>query len=309
MCLLTLCGPETYYGTGTDVVDGGPGPSVDAMRPSGVRDDMAIATQSHDERAAVELSKRCSSSDHAPRAAAVSAERDNATRDVVIFDLGGVVLNSPFNAIAEYERELNCSPNTINAIIAHAGSNGAFARLERGELDIDTFAAPFAEDCRQAINGSAGIDGRVLMERICHACTPRPLMVEALRVLKKDQFVQTAALTNNFLPGRSRSSFTDSTEAVRDLFDVVVESAVERLRKPDPAIYAITCNRLKVAPTRCIFIDDIGRNLKTAAAMGMATIKCSPQDTRGERALLSLCHLLRGEVQVKLRQIIRRARL
>ena len=74
------------------------------------------------------------------------------------------------------------------------------------------------------------------------------------------------------------STFTDATEEVRELFDVVVESAVERLRKPDPAIYQLACARLDVEPNRCIFLDDIGRNLKPAAAMGMQTIKVVSQD-------------------------------
>jgi putative hydrolase of the HAD superfamily len=57
------------------------------------------------------------------------------------------------------------------------------------------------------------------------------------------------------------------------LFDVVVESAVEGLRKPDPRIYELTCERLGVAPHEVVFLDDLGINLKPARAMGMTTIK------------------------------------
>ena len=103
----------------------------------------------------------------------------------VIFDLGGVVLNSPFAAIAEYESELGVEPNTVNGVIAKSGSNGAFARLERGELTVDEFADPWSRDCEAAGVADRTLDGAQLMRRICGACTPRPLMVEAQRLVER----------------------------------------------------------------------------------------------------------------------------
>ena len=133
-------------------------------------------------------------------------------------------------------------------------------------------------------------------------------MLDALHLLKTSPELRTAALTNNFVSDAS-SAFTDATEGVRPLFDVVVESAVEHLRKPDPRIYALVCERLEVEPKQCVFIDDIGRNLKPAAALGMATIKCALDDVRGERAVGALASLLGGDVGRKLQQLLRRARL
>ena len=62
------------------------------------------------------------------------------------------------------------------------------------------------------------------------------------------------------------------------LFDVVVESSVEGVRKPNPAIYHIACERLGVEPARAVFLDDLGINLKPARAMGMRTIKVLNED-------------------------------
>ena len=224
----------------------------------------------------------------------------------VIFDLGGVVLNSPFDAIADFERELGVAPNSVNEVIRAAGHDGAFARLERGDLTVGSFAPAFARDCDFA--GMGSIDGHQLVLRICAACTPRPLMLDALHLLKTEPAVSTAALTNNFVFD-STSAFADATEEVRPLFDVVVESAVERLRKPDPAIYKLACERLGLQPAGCVFLDDIGRNLKPAAAMGMRTIKCAVEDRSGERALGALAQMLGGDVGRRLQQLLLRGRL
>jgi putative hydrolase of the HAD superfamily len=58
-----------------------------------------------------------------------------------------------------------------------------------------------------------------------------------------------------------------------DLFDAVVESSKVGIRKPDPAINELACSLLDVAPGECVFLDDLGVNLKPARAMGMTTIK------------------------------------
>jgi len=60
---------------------------------------------------------------------------------------------------------------------------------------------------------------------------------------------------------------------VLDLFDHVIESSKLGIRKPDPRIYEIMCETLSVDPARCVYLDDLGINLKPARAMGMATIK------------------------------------
>ena len=203
----------------------------------------------------------------------------------VVFDIGGVVQDSPLHAIARYERERGLPPNAINRVVVAAGEEGAWARLERGELTVQTFCAPFEADCRA--HGIA-IDGRVLMERIAEASVPRPRMLEAIRRLRAAG-LRVAALTNNWVaetPGATVSEAMKGRLAAH--FDVFVESAVVGLRKPDPRIYALVCDKLGLAPARVAFLDDIGRNLKPARELGMATIKVDDP----EQALRELGALL-----------------
>ena len=225
----------------------------------------------------------------------------------VIFDLGGVVLNSPFPAIAEYEALHGLPENAVHAIIGKSGEQGAFARLERGELSVEEFPSEFAADC-ELLGLPKRVDGGEIIQLILQSCTPRPLWVEALGLLRSSQ-VKTAALTNNFRSSAGDDRFSTSMAEIRNLFDVCVESASEGLRKPEPAIYELACSRLDVPPAACIFLDDIGRNLKPAKAMGMRTIRVEPSDATGRHALKALAAMLGGAAGRRLQQSLRLARL
>ena len=205
----------------------------------------------------------------------------------VVFDIGGVVQDSPLHAIARYERERGIDPNAINRVVVAAGEQGAWARLERGELTAQTFVEPFEADCRA--HGIA-IDGRYLMAKIAETSVPRPVMLEAIRRIRVAG-LRVAALTNNWVADTPRHE-PDGAETARSRlqlhFDVFVESAVVGLRKPDPRIYALVCEKLGLDPSRVAFLDDIGRNLKPARELGMATIKVNDP----EQALRELGALL-----------------
>jgi putative hydrolase of the HAD superfamily len=183
----------------------------------------------------------------------------------VIFDLGGVVLESPLHAIADYERELGIPAGFVNRVVVETGPTGAWSRLERGEISRAGFEADFEAECRAA--GHA-LSAETMMERIA-LCGPRPTMLDAIRTLREARY-SLAALTNNWAHEGAGGSETD---ALRDLFDVFVESSKVGLRKPDPRIYQHTCQALGVAPRDAVFLDDIGRNLKAARELGMTTIK------------------------------------
>ena len=190
------------------------------------------------------------------------------SRNAVLFDLGGVVLGSPLHAIRDYERELGFARNAINLVAAETAPNGAWSRLERGEIDMETFYGDFEADCLRA---GLEIDARSMMQRMSEASGPRPHMLAAIAQLREAGF-KVGALTNNWAHAED-SGRGDGTRVLRDRFDVFIESSVEGLRKPDPAIYELACTRLDSAPLEMIFLDDIGGNLKPARAMGMATIK------------------------------------
>jgi putative hydrolase of the HAD superfamily len=198
----------------------------------------------------------------------------------VIFDLGGVVLGSPLHAIAAYEREHGVRPGAVNRVVADTGAEGAWGRLERGQCDLAAFAPAFEAECAAA---GFAIEARALMRRMGEASQPRAAMIDAIGVLRA-RGLRVAALTNNW-PEDGRDG---GTRALRGHFDAFFESSVLGLQKPDPRIYEHACTALAIAPAEAIFLDDIGRNLKTARALGMITIKV---DTP-EQALTDLATLV-----------------
>ncbi len=181
----------------------------------------------------------------------------------VIFDLGGVVLGSPLRAIADYERERGLEPGLVNRVVVESGPAGAWARLERGEIDLDRFHRDFDGECAAA---GGRVSSRDLFARMAEAARPHPAMVEALDRLRRAGLA-TAALTNNW------AGDGDRLAPLRGAFDVFVESSRVGLRKPDPRIYRLTLELLGAEAERAVFLDDIGRNLKPARALGMTTIK------------------------------------
>lgn len=185
----------------------------------------------------------------------------------VIFDLGGVVFGSPFEHFDTYELTAGLPTGSVRTVIAHSSRHGAWAALERGELSMPAFCA--ALDAEAAAEGVA-IDSAEIMTLIGRGIGARPEMITAITRIR-DHGLKTAALTNNWPGGDGNGS----PPGLRSLtvFDVVVESAVEGMRKPDPRIYELTCARLGIVPVDAVFLDDIGANLKPARAMGMTTIK------------------------------------
>jgi epoxide hydrolase-like predicted phosphatase len=111
-----------------------------------------------------------------------------------------------------------------------------------------------------------------MMERMEEALLPRPAMLRAIASIR-GAGLRVAALTNNWSTAAEHESPSDGTDALREHFDVFIESSVEALRKPDPRIYELVCARLAVAPAEAVFLDDIGSNLKSARRLGMTTIK------------------------------------
>lgn len=189
-----------------------------------------------------------------------------ATYRAVIFDLGCVVTGSPMAAIAEYERERCIPAGFVNRVIGTTGAEGAWSRLERGLLALERFFGEFERECAGA---GHSLSARELMARMSTASVPRPEMLEAVRRIRAAGLL-TAALTNNW---RREGSDDTGAAGLRPLFHAFIESARVGLQKPDPRIYQLACRELEVAPAEAVFLDDIGRNLKTARQLGMATIR------------------------------------
>ncbi len=184
-----------------------------------------------------------------------------------LFDLGGVILSSPFDAFARYERERGLPDGFIRGLNAADHLTNAWARLERNEVTLDEFADLFQAEARDA---GGEIDGHAVIALL--AGDIRPAMVEAVR--RCHEHLHTGLLTNNFVALDGDGPVGE----LLDLFDVVLESSRLRLRKPEPAFYELACERLYVEPDEAVFLDDLGVNLKPARAMGMTTIKVSDPD-------------------------------
>ena len=188
--------------------------------------------------------------------------------DAVIWDFGGVLTSSPFEAFARYEAEKGLPKDIIRRTNAENHHDNAWAKFERAEIGIDEFDALFLAE--SAALGAA-VSGRDVVGLL--AGDLRPEMVEALRRVKSR--FRTGCITNN-LPANQIGSASGRglyVAEVMQLFDHVIESAKIGLRKPDPRIYTMMTETLQVDPRACVYLDDLGINLKPARDLGMITIK------------------------------------
>jgi len=186
----------------------------------------------------------------------------------VIFDLGGVVFSSPMQAFSKLEQQHGLEHNFLNRMIVRNGENSAWSKLERGLLSLDeSFFQAFDLEIAQA--GAEKFSSKVLMSEVANSMGVNQCMINAINSLRKNKF-KVAALTNNWVESENKKGFG---EPIKDHFDIFVESAVEGIQKPDPEIYIRTLNRLEVSANETVFLDDIGRNLKSASALGIHTIK------------------------------------
>jgi putative hydrolase of the HAD superfamily len=187
----------------------------------------------------------------------------------VLFDFGGVISSSPFEAFAHLEVERGLPAEFIRTVNATNPDTNAWAQLERGEVDLDRFGSLWSDEARAL---GHELDGRLVLERL--AGEIRPEMVNAIRSCGTKY--KTACLTNNFT--RAEAILSQEVAEVYSLFDAILESRVLGVRKPDPRFYELACEALDVEPAECVFLDDLGVNLKPARALGMHTIKVTDPD-------------------------------
>ena len=194
----------------------------------------------------------------------------------VLWDFGGVILTSPFEAFRRYESEHNLPLDFIRSVNSTDPHTNAWALMERSEVTPQQFDDLFAAESGALGHRVSGADVLSLL-----AGEVRPGMVAMLDRVKAAGF-RVACRTNNIVGGDG----VDVAENARSVqiagimakFDVIVESSKIGVRKPEPRFYEIACELLGVLPEECVFLDDLGINLKPAAAMGMATIKVASED-------------------------------
>ncbi|MCH1569091.1 MAG: HAD-IA family hydrolase [Alphaproteobacteria bacterium] len=201
-----------------------------------------------------------------------------AQYEAVIWDFGGVITSSPFEAFNRYEAANALPENFIRTINATDPDTNAWARFERSDIGAEEFDTAFQAEAETAGHAVPGKDVLALL-----AGEIRPEIVAVLDGLKARNY-RLACITNNVKtsnqsdltsnPGMARNAEKAAEIAtVMARFEMVIESSVEGVRKPDPAIYQLACTKLGLAAEACIFLDDLGVNLKPARAMGMGTVK------------------------------------
>ena len=201
----------------------------------------------------------------------------------VIFDFGGVITASPFEAFNRLEEERGLPRDLVRRINAADPDGNAWAKFERAEIDAAAFDTLFAAEAKAM---GHILEGEAVLAVLAGAV--RPAMVAALDTLKASNF-GIACITNNVPSGKgagmARSEkLAAEVAAIMARFDHVIESSKVGVRKPDPRIYEMMCEALGVEPGACIYLDDLGINCKPAAQLGMHAIKV----TSGEQALADL---------------------
>ncbi|MEL6664492.1 MAG: HAD-IA family hydrolase [Pseudomonadota bacterium] len=189
----------------------------------------------------------------------------------VIWDFGGVFTTSPFEAFTRYEEANGLPKDFVRSVNAVNIQENAWAKLERSEVTAEEFDTLFRNESRDLGHEVPGKDILGLLSG-----DVRPAVVDALKICK--QHVKVGCITNNAPVGKGAGMSSDAKKAaqvseIMGQFDHLIESSKLGIRKPDPRIYALMCEALDVDPARCVYLDDLGINLKPARAMGMHTIK------------------------------------
>ncbi len=184
----------------------------------------------------------------------------------VIFDFGGVISSSPFEAFSRYETEKGLPAGLLRKVNATNPHDNAWAKLERSDIGLEAFDEAFAAESRALGHEVPGRDVLPLLSG--HI---RPEMVEALRRLRAR--MKIACITNNFKAMSVSPMGALYKQEIMGLFHEIIESAKAGVRKPDPRIYQMMLDRLALPASACIYLDDLGINLKPAREMGMHTIK------------------------------------
>ena len=195
----------------------------------------------------------------------------------MLWDFGGVILTSPFEAFNRLEARIGVPADTIRRINAADPDRNAWARFERNDISAAQFDEAFSEEAARMGFSIRGADVLMVLKGDI-----RPEMVRALDLVKAAGY-RTACLTNNMIGGdgvteRPANSREAEIDLIMERFDAIVESSKVGVRKPEPRFYEIACEMLSVSPSECVFLDDLGINLKPAAGMGMRTIKVTGAD-------------------------------
>ena len=189
----------------------------------------------------------------------------------IIWDFGGVITSSPFEAFNNFEEANGLPKDIIRTINSENPDMNAWAQFESNSITIDEFNDLFLKEAKAK---GFDIKGKDIIKLLKGSI--RENMVSFLRELKSN--FKLGCITNN-VKSSSEENTDNETEEAMSIFDHVIESSIVGIRKPNPEIYMMSCDALNVSPDQCIYLDDLGINLKPARELGMTTIKViQPED-------------------------------
>jgi epoxide hydrolase-like predicted phosphatase len=180
-------------------------------------------------------------------------------RHGLILDYGGVLTSSPFASFEAFCAAEGLAPDAVRARFRDdAEARALLARLETGEIAAAEFEPAFA--------ALLEVESEQLLRRMFGGMEADAEMIDGLRALRR------AGTPMGLLSNAVGDAAVYDRALLEELFDAWVISNEVGLRKPDPAIYELAAERIGLAPEACVYVDDIGGNLKPARALGMATV-------------------------------------
>ena len=192
------------------------------------------------------------------------------TIKTIIFDFGGVITNSPIEGFKKLEEKHGYDKGIITNINMNNPDNNAWARSERGEIEINTFLEEFE---KEALLIGQKIDAKEILNQLYGSL--RENMINKIKMLSYSKKYKLICLTN-VLKGVEIFTPKDRIRAVNKImshFDLIYESYKLGMRKPEPRIYKHLLKIMNIKPEETVFLDDLGMNLKSARKLGINTIK------------------------------------
>jgi epoxide hydrolase-like predicted phosphatase len=183
------------------------------------------------------------------------------SRTGLLVDWGGVLTTSVFDSFSAFCATEGLAPETVRDAFMHdPAARDLLIGLETGTLAETDFEPRLCAALGLAEARAAG-----LIDRLFGGMRADEAMLEAVRAARRAG-VRTGLVSNSWGVDRYDPVLVD------ELFDAVVISGRERIRKPDLRMYELGAERLGVAPAACVYVDDLPGNLKPARALGMATV-------------------------------------
>ncbi|GAB1290126.1 Acyl-CoA dehydrogenase family member 10 [Apodemus speciosus] len=173
-----------------------------------------------------------------------------------------------------WEVQNHVPSGTILKALIRGSDGGPWTRFLKGEMKPQHFLEEFGRLCSEIAETPVPVSSFLALLTSEHVAKQFPVMTQAISQIRAEG-LQTAVLTNNFYLSNGKSFLPLD----RKQFDVVVESCVEGICKPDPRIYQLCLQRLSLQPSEAIFLDDLGPNLKAASSLGIRTIKVDSPET------------------------------